>query len=255
LKHYNEIGTLNLGQEVISYSVIRSARRKRTMTLQIQTRSSVVILAPLRTSFKALREFLQREKAWIQKQLVNFHQLQQQEQNSQRKLMTGEQIPYLGINYPLSITQTELAENQCQLEHGEFNIKAKINIHDSEELRYQIIKRQLLHWYQAEARRHVSNRLPLWCECLNVSPQKWRITNALKRWGSCSSHNIIAINWRVIFGPIALLDYIIVHELCHIVHKNHSRDFWELVASVMPDYKERKTTLRKQEVFFLTLLN
>jgi len=78
---------------------------------------------------------------------------------------------------------------------------------------------------------------------LGVKPAKLKITNALKRWGSCSADNNICFSWRIILLPLELVDYIVVHELCHIVHKNHSNRFWKLVERVMPDYKQRDKAL------------
>ncbi len=64
------------------------------------------------------------------------------------------------------------------------------------------------------------------------------------RWGSCSSRGTLSFNYRLIFAPSVILDYVVVHELCHLTHMNHSQDFWNMVASVMPDYKIHKKWLR-----------
>lgn len=71
------------------------------------------------------------------------------------------------------------------------------------------------------------------------------IRDQKSRWGSCSSRGTLSFNYRLIFAPPAILDYVVVHELCHLTHMNHSKDFWNMVASVMPEYKLHRTWLRE----------
>ncbi|MCA3244078.1 MAG: M48 family metallopeptidase [Alphaproteobacteria bacterium] len=85
----------------------------------------------------------------------------------------------------------------------------------------------------------------LWSEKLRVAPGKIMVTNPAKRWASCDHRNNLRFNWRVMMVPSSLIDYVVAHELCHVVHKNHSPDFWRLLGSIMPDYGQRKVALKK----------
>ncbi len=95
-----------------------------------------------------------------------------------------------------------------------------------------------------EARKVISERLNNYAKKYNFKFLKFRLSSAKTRWGSCSTSGTISINWHLIFAPIDMLDYVIVHELCHTKHHNHSKFFWNEVAKIIPDYKERRKWLR-----------
>jgi predicted metal-dependent hydrolase len=102
--------------------------------------------------------------------------------------------------------------------------------------------------YRVQALEKVSERMQIWQLLLGVKAGRLKVTNAAKRWGSCSPDNNICVTWRIMLLPLELLDYIVVHELCHIVHKNHSARFWGLMGSVMPDYRERDGRLNRWKI-------
>ena len=101
----------------------------------------------------------------------------------------------------------------------------------------------------AEYRQRASDWLPhrvrFFAEQMGVTPSSVRITNAKKRFGSCSASNALCFSLFLMGYPVELIDYVIVHELSHIIHHNHSKQFWETVQTYMPDYKERRTRLRQ----------
>ncbi|HID0886867.1 TPA: M48 family metallopeptidase, partial [Clostridium botulinum] len=80
---------------------------------------------------------------------------------------------------------------------------------------------------------------------LKVAPKNIVIKNQKTLWGSCSSKGNINYNYKIVMAPLKILDYIVVHELCHLVHMNHSKDFWQLVESIIPDFKERRNWLKE----------
>lgn len=100
----------------------------------------------------------------------------------------------------------------------------------------------------AELRRRAKEILPekvrYYADLLKLCPTRITITGARTRFGSCSAKNAVSFSWRLMRYPEDAIDYVVVHELCHIAHHNHSRDFYALVASVMPDYKRREKLLR-----------
>ena len=95
-----------------------------------------------------------------------------------------------------------------------------------------------------EADRVIPERVRYYAEQMGVTPAGVRITGAQKRFGSCSGQNRLCFAWRLMQYPPEAVDYVVVHELCHIVHHNHSRAFWALVEQVMPDYRQRQQLLR-----------
>ncbi|GMQ76142.1 MAG: SprT family zinc-dependent metalloprotease [Gammaproteobacteria bacterium] len=98
-------------------------------------------------------------------------------------------------------------------------------------------------WYRREAKRRLPARLAPYARTLGVTPARISIRAQRTRWGSCSSRGTICLNWRLLLLPAELCDYILVHELCHLRHLDHSARFWGLVGSVIPDYAEREGRL------------
>lgn len=103
-------------------------------------------------------------------------------------------------------------------------------------------------WYRDKAKEVISARIKYYQKFFSIAPADIKIREQKKRWGSCTSKNELLFNWRSIMAKSHALDYIIVHEMCHMYYKNHSKDFWKLVSSVLPDYQIRKEWLRNYGV-------
>jgi predicted metal-dependent hydrolase len=99
-------------------------------------------------------------------------------------------------------------------------------------------------WYRDKTAQAIADRVNFYLPTVGESPTRITIKEQRKRWGSCSSLGRLNFNWRIIMLPQSVLDYIVVHELCHLVHHNHSRDFWNLVGSILSDYQECKQWLK-----------
>ena len=110
--------------------------------------------------------------------------------------------------------------------------------------------------YRKAARLRMEERTACFHKITGGNYTSITIRDQKTRWGSCSSSGTLSFNYRLIFAPPAILDYVVVHELCHLTHMNHSRDFWNMVESVLPDYKERRQWLKEhgQELNLLTFL-
>ncbi len=100
---------------------------------------------------------------------------------------------------------------------------------------------------QKEARAVIFDRVQYYAEKYGFKFSKLRLSSAKTRWGSCSGNNTISINWNLVFAPLDIMDYVIIHELCHTKHHNHSQKFWDEVAKYIPDYKEKREWLKNNE--------
>jgi predicted metal-dependent hydrolase len=107
------------------------------------------------------------------------------------------------------------------------------------------VRLSLILWFKKRARVKLQKRMDFWSRQTGMSYAKLVISNPRHRWGSCNVHNVIRLNWQLLLAPLALIDYVIVHELCHTVHKNHGPRFWKKVADTLPDYQARRKELRK----------
>lgn len=88
-------------------------------------------------------------------------------------------------------------------------------------------------------------RVDAWCAKVGVAMPPILVASQRKRWGSCDSRGTIRLNWRVVQAPMRLVDYVVVHELAHLRHRGHGRDYWQAVGRVMPDYERRRKELRE----------
>jgi len=110
--------------------------------------------------------------------------------------------------------------------------------------REQHIVRELTAWYQEQALRHLREKTARHAERLGVHPSSVGIKSYRSRWGSCHRDGRVYFNWRIIMAPHSVVDYVVVHELCHLVHHNHSPAYWKLVTHTCPDYRDAKTWLK-----------
>ena len=119
-----------------------------------------------------------------------------------------------------------------------------VNENLSEVQREDEIKRVLIEWYKDKAFSIISKRIEKYLKVIDYEPQEIKIRDQKVRWGSCTKEGKLIFNWRIIMAPISAIDYIIVHELCHMKEPPHSSKFWDLVESLFPNYKKWKEWLR-----------
>lgn len=211
------------------YTVIFS-RRKRG-ALVVKADGSLEVRVPLRTPLAQIEEIVQSKRDWI---------LQQQEKMRQAKNATpvaqfkaGEKFWYLGKTYPLEIDPR--AKSLLKFDER-FILKASA-LPRAREL--------LTRWYMEQARVVCTTRVLWLASAHGFSPEKVRISSARTRWGSCSSKKTLSFTWRLVMAPVEIIDYVIIHELVHLHHLNHSKMFWQEVEKILPDYKKRRSWLKK----------
>ncbi len=151
---------------------------------------------------------------------------------------------YLGGSYSLLIMNDHTRPQGCTLRD---NI-IEVNLPDAPEdndARQEEARLEIMLWYKKKARQIFKERIDHWSDKLGLAYRSFAVSNPRRLWGSCSGRNDIRINWRLIIAPLILLDYVIVHELCHIKHKDHSARFWHAVEMAMPGCKHLRKQLRE----------
>ncbi|MDC9714839.1 MAG: SprT family zinc-dependent metalloprotease [Gammaproteobacteria bacterium] len=207
------------------YQLIRSKRK--TLSLQINRSGELIVRAPQRLSVKKIEAFIQEKYTWIEKKTQTL------EENSQPKpnYLNGEVFLYLGNYYPL--TRETTSKDKLEFDGEVF----KLSDTDNGAIEFH-------RWYKASFKKIALPRLDYYADLHQLNYQKVRLKSQKTLWGSCSSVNNINLNYLLIGAPISVIDYVIVHELAHIKHKNHSKVFWQLVASILPYYKAEKQWLK-----------
>ncbi|NCP86606.1 MAG: M48 family peptidase [Anaerolineae bacterium CG_4_9_14_3_um_filter_57_17] len=210
--------------------LIRSQRK--TVSLIIQRDGLLIVRAPLKMPEKTIREIVAKKEAWILK-----HQaaMKAAPAPGTKPYHPGNSLPLLGKTVPLTIVpgrQTTLTwVNDERLELTEAGLPhAAI-----------LIER----WYRSRAKEYFTTRVTELAAQFQLTPSAIRITSARTRWGSCSGKNSLAFTWRLVMAPLAVVDYVILHELAHIEIKNHSAKFWAKVKSMLPNYTQRRQWLKE----------
>jgi predicted metal-dependent hydrolase len=225
----------------ITYTINRSRKRKKTISLQIRNEAELIISAPYFTGNDDISRFVEEKQTWINK-TIRKHK--EDSLNSKAKeYNTGEHFLYLGQSYPLEVFFEPFENAGVVFWNNRFHLNAQEN----KDLR----KHYFVSWYKKKARDFIHQRVDYFRMMLKLQPENIRITSAESRWGSCSGDNNLAFTFRLMMAPPVVIDYVIVHELMHIKEKNHSPKFWQRVEEVMPEYRKHRRWLKDNHHKFI----
>ncbi|MCS7075227.1 MAG: M48 family metallopeptidase [Bacteroidia bacterium] len=204
-------------------------KKVKRITLKVDYTLKVKVICPFSCSKQEVERFVQKKQKWIQEQISYFKTL-----NYKQIPLKNNEILLFGSAYrfvyvPEMIGKTQLNHNKKMIYTANLLTQKKI----------------LLQWYQKFAHLFLKERLAYWAKKHHFSYNKVTIRNQKTRWGSCSSVKNISLNWRLVKMPIWVIDYIILHELAHTVHLNHSKDFWALIQQLCPYYQKAETWLKE----------
>lgn len=220
--------------------LIRSKRK--TIALIIRPDGSLEVRAPLHLPQKDILEWVASKNSWIEKHRQQVLRVQAEKAGiPNRPLQSGDLVYVMGKTYPLRVIKTQTKTLRLEATRLVMSSDLLPNAHT-------VLQQFLTNFLNLT----LTLRLAKFSDLIGKKPAMVRISNARTRWGSCSSNGNIALNWRLAMAPPEILDYIIVHELTHLKHPNHSRTFWAEVGHILPDYKARKQWL-KQYGGWLTL--
>lgn len=181
--------------------------------------------APWYVTKKEIEKFILENTDWINRK-------QTENKPKTYKFIPNEDFPYLGNHYKL----------QIGIFQEPFTFKDTFLLSTD----YQDYANQLFtSWYQKKARQNFTERLDYYSRIMATNFKKIRLNGAKTQWGSCNTKQTITLNWRLILGNQDIIDYVIVHELSHLFHLNHSSKFWQKVESVLPNYKTPRLWLKK----------
>ena len=213
-------------------TVIRSDRR-RSATLRVD-QSGVSFRVPKEIGQQKIVELVEKKTAWIRKKLEYEASLTPPVRVG---FESGDPIPYLGKSYKLKVQVGDYPQVEMVGQDISVSVVAKHLTNPP------YIRSVLERWFLDEAAILLSQRLDFFAPLVGVRPTGIQVKAYKARWGSCKMDGQIQFNWRLIHGPVDVLDYVVVHELCHMLQHNHSAAYWSEVARVMPDYKVRRKWL------------
>jgi predicted metal-dependent hydrolase len=201
----------------INYSLIRSNRK----TLAIYIRDGgVEVRAPKRVTLRQIEDLLNSKEVWINSKLAESDQRAKQRESF--NLDYGDEVLYRGKQHTLGT---------------DFRIPVGLDLDD--------IKQACVQTYRQGAHDYITKRTSDIAQQMQLAPSAVKISNAKRQWGSCNSKGVLRFSWRLIMADDEVIDYVIVHELAHLLQMNHSPCFWQIVGHELPDYRERQRRLRQ----------
>jgi len=231
--------TINYGTQQIAFSLTYSDRK--TLGIHVYPDAKVKVVAPNDADLEKIFAKVKKRARWITQQQRFFQGVEQEQ--TPKDYTSGETHRYLGRQYRLRIKSLDNGKEHVKLK-GQFFyafVKDKNNTHR--------VKNLLKQWYRSHAWQKFQDRLQYAYEAFKrekIPFPELELRHMPKRWGSCTKSGKIILNPNLIQYPIYCIDYVIIHELCHLVHPNHSKAFYELKEKYLPDWTSRKARLESQ---------
>ena len=206
--------------------IIRSPRRK-TAAIKIQ-KGKVFLMVPACLPMTAIESLVAKKNRWIKEKLAIQNEIIA---IKPKEFISGETFSYLGRNHPLKIESGLYP--LIKLHQDELVVSVRDKTADNA----QAIKQLLIKWYKQQAEAELLGKTERFSRIIGVNPTSVTIKSFKSRWGSCSITAGIQYNWKIIIAPDWIVNYVVIHELCHILHHNHSPAFWKAVERYCPDYR------------------
>lgn len=211
------------------YKVVYSKRK--TLTITVERDRSVVVTAPQGTSPERIQRIVESRKLWLYEKTRHAQKYDPLPHPPGKELVSGESLLYLGRHYRI-----ELVEGEGQIE---FDQKFVVPRH--------LVGKPLVFrkWFIRRAREKISPLVSCRAKNLGVSFKEAKIGDSKYRWGSCTPNDNVIFNWRLIKAPMFVIDYVVVHELAHLIEQNHTPHFWNIVRAQIPNMEKAKAWLLK----------
>ena len=212
--------------------VIRTRRRK-TASVRIHE-GKVSLVVPDNLSESRIHEIMTQKTRWIRSKLLLYRETVPLKP---KEYVSGESFTYLGKNYRLKVAIASRPFVKL------VNSRLRVALPERS-LTPNKVKNVLTDWYRTRAEQKLQEKIERYAKLIGVQPASVRIKTFKSRWGSCSSKGDLLFNWKIIIAPNRIVDYVVVHELCHLKQHNHSPLFWTCVERAMPDYRECRQWLK-----------
>ena len=212
--------------------VIRTNRIK-SADIRVEE-GAVSVVVPQALALDRIDQLLRDKKQWINDKIVLHRGASPV---SEKRYVSGESFSYLGRNYRLKLSRGKYTP--VKLVQGRLLVTMPNGKKEA-----HMTRNALMRWFKHNAERKLQEKVERYAPIVGVEPKGLGIKSFKSRWGSCSSKGKIDLNWKIIMAPNRIVDYVVVHELCHLKHHDHSPKFWQQVERVIPDYQNCKEWLK-----------
>jgi predicted metal-dependent hydrolase len=219
--------------ETISFDI--KYKRRKSIAIHMDSYGAIEVQAPKDAKEEYVLQSLEQKWDWI---IEKSKEMKDRREGPQEKSYDpGEVFLYLGKSYPIIISvDSEIKKDYVTLESDKLHLYLK----EQEEVR---IKQTLMRFYYQKCKSLVEGRIKVHQSNFKVKPRSFSISDNQSTWGTCDSKLQLTFNWKLAMAPMEIIDYVVIHEMCHMVHLNHDRSFWRLVGSMLPDYEQRQNWL------------
>lgn len=243
------MATLKIDNRTLTCS-LRYSSRRRTVQIRVPKPDCLEIAAPAGMSWEKIQQLIAGKHAWIRLQIRRLESVAANPANS--AITHGATLLFQGVPHFLLLLADGKGKPHVTYAH------CAISIHLSELIGQDndpFVYRSLKKWYLEQAQKCLLERTKYWSAQIGVRPSRLSLRDQKTRWGSCSSRGAISFNWRIIMAPPAVMDYLVIHELCHMLHPNHSPAYWQEVARWNPDCRNQRRWLRQNGSLLTKILS
>ena len=237
---YYTMKNITINNTPITYTLTKS--RRKSLAISVKPDTSVHVRAPFFVTGREIEEFLVKQADWIIKNIDRFSQRRLEEESTpEKQYISGEVLPFLGKDYTLIVNESSKKRPTIKISELTKEIILSINYNTNPKAK----KATLESWYRNQAKEIINEKADYFAKLLGVTYGSIRIKDQKSVWGSCSAKGNLNFNWRLVLTPEEVLDYVVIHELCHRIQMNHSAEFWKNVEHIQPNYKTSRKWLKE----------
>ncbi len=231
---------IKVKEQDIPFLLTKSSCR-RTLAITIDEKAEIRVAAPFYTTDKVVYAFIHEKGDWV------LDKLKEAQKNKtlldQKQFDHGKEFLFLGKKYALNVVEMDIKQSKVEFDGLCWRVLIPQGL--SQEQRLEKARDKMMKWYRLQAKEVLGGRLFHYGRLLGKEPKKIVVKTQKRMWGCCDFNTqAVYLNWQIILSPLMVVDYVVAHELCHLFEPNHSKRFWDKVASVMPDYKRRRKWLK-----------
>lgn len=220
---------------LLKYSVKR--KNVKNISIKIEQDGNLLITCPMNITITTVEKIIKRKIKWITAKLEIMDK-----KNSRLSELQPDKLKYLlFLGKVLPVKKCNIDIDKPYVEFGQH----EIDVYGNDDILSNMVgvKRIIYRQFKKKLQYVIEKRIDIYSRIIKVKPNKITIKAQKTIWGSCSSKGNLNFNYRLIMAPLDVIDYVVVHELCHLVHMNHSKEYWKLVESIIPDYNLKKNWL------------
>lgn len=225
--------TIALKTGVIEYRLRRS-RAARRVSLRVNVEKGLEVVLPWRAPEYLAEQFLSMKQDWVLRHLAKVKIMRSN--LPRRQLVAGVKIPFLDGVITLRLKRETRQRSRVKYDAAELTVTLSASASP---------RAAIARWYRVQAKSYFENLTQQLAQPLSTTVGRVSIGDTKSQWGSAGPGGRLAFNWRLMLAPAAVARYVAAHEVAHLKHRNHSKDFWWLVAELMPDYEQHRQWLRK----------